>query len=278
MTQAMRYGVGAAIVGALVVSATAPTLAQRGAGRGPGQVQAQAGVVCPYGFQPGSGMGMGPGAGRGGYGTGRFASQPSWWNRIQTTDPAQKAQVDYIRGLHDQLRTAQRELALLGPNGDPARVTALQQQVAQLRTEVQKAHTAAFKAGIQPLCPVGVGAGQGGWWNRVNPTDPAAKALVTRIRALHQELRDLRLQLAKAAPGSEAAAGLQARIEAKVAEVQAAHTEAWKLGDKLGFTPGLGMGPGAGRGMGAGRAMGRGMGFGRGAGLNPNCPFNAPAG
>ena len=101
-----------AVVAALVVS---PLFAQgRGAGRG--NAYGARGLPCPYGYtQPN------PNAG-------------GWWTRVNPTDPQQKAFVEQVKALHDQIRQEQFELAqLLANKADKTAIEAKQAEINALK-------------------------------------------------------------------------------------------------------------------------------------------------
>lgn len=106
-----------AVVAALVVS---PLLAQgRGAGRG--NAYGARGLPCPYGYtQPN------PNAG-------------GWWTRVNPTDPQQKAFVEQVKALHDQIRQKQFELAqLLANKADKTAIEAKQAEINALREQLHQ--------------------------------------------------------------------------------------------------------------------------------------------
>lgn len=106
-----------AVVAALVVS---PLLAQgRGAGRG--NAYGARGLPCPYGYtQPN------PNAG-------------GWWTRVNPTDPQQKAFVEQVKALHDQIRQKQFELAqLLANKADKTAIEAKQAEIDALREQLHQ--------------------------------------------------------------------------------------------------------------------------------------------
>lgn len=106
-----------AVVAALVVS---PLLAQgRGAGRG--KAYGARGLPCPYGYtQPN------PNAG-------------GWWTRVNPTDPQQKAFVEQVKALHDQIRQKQFELAqLLANKADKTAIEAKQAEINALREQLHQ--------------------------------------------------------------------------------------------------------------------------------------------
>lgn len=106
-----------AVVAALVVS---PLLAQgRRAGRG--NAYGARGLPCPYGYtQPN------PNAG-------------GWWTRVNPTDPQQKAFVEQVKALHDQIRQKQFELAqLLANKADKTAIEAKQAEINALREQLHQ--------------------------------------------------------------------------------------------------------------------------------------------
>lgn len=106
-----------AVVAALVVS---PLFAQgRGAGRG--NAYGARGLPCPYGYtQPN------PNAG-------------GWWTRVNPTDPQQKAFVEQVKALHDQIRQEQFELAqLLANKADKTAIEAKQAEINALREQLHQ--------------------------------------------------------------------------------------------------------------------------------------------
>ncbi len=107
----------ATVVTAMTIS---PVLAQgRGAGRG--NAYGVRGIPCPYGYtQPN------PNAG-------------GWWTRVSPTDPQQKAFVEQVRALHDQIRRKQFELAQMQVNkADQSTIAAKQAEIDALREQLHQ--------------------------------------------------------------------------------------------------------------------------------------------
>jgi len=239
MSRKTGIALGLATAGILILTASMPVLAQRRAGmmgqRAPqGQTFNRA-----SGVMPGAGLGFGRGFGLG-YG--------GWWTRVTPTTPEEKAFVEKITALHNELR----QLVI---SNAPA------QQIAAKRAEIhdlmlknsQLVQALLSKAGVG--LGRGYGLGPGGWWTSVTPTTPEEKAFLDRLTKLHTELRQL---IISGAPAEQ--------IIAKRTEIFNLMQQNSSLVQKLA--------PRAG----AGRGRGFGMGFGRGLGLglNPYCPFLNP--
>lgn len=118
-----------------------------GPGQGAGYVRM--GLPCPYGNVP-----QGPNAG-------------GWWTRVNPTTPEQKAFVDKVTQLHNQIREKNFQAAALrASNGDPKQIAALEKDVQNLQTEL---HDYMYKNWNirQQLGPGGRGAtmgpGRQGW-------------------------------------------------------------------------------------------------------------------
>lgn len=103
----------------------------QGGGPGPG--------ICPCG---GAGFGPGAGYGRSGMPCPFGYTQPNpnaggWWTRVKPTTKEQKAFVDEVTSLHEQIRQRQFELNNLRiSKGDPKRIASLENELADLRTRL----------------------------------------------------------------------------------------------------------------------------------------------
>lgn len=234
MSRKAKLVLGTLIAGVLVSTASMPVLAQRRAGmtaqRAP---RGQALVV------PGAGLGFGRGLGLG-YG--------GWWTRVTPSTPEEKAFIERITALHNELR----QLVI---SNAPA------QQIAAKRAEIHDLMVKNNQLVQALLSKAGIGIGRGGygpggWWTRVTPTTPEEKAFLDQLTKLHTELRQL---VITGAPAEQ--------IIAKRTEIYNLMQQNAPLVQKLA--------PRAG----AGRGRGFGMGFGRGLGLglNPYCPFLNPS-
>ncbi len=77
-------------------------------------------------------------------------------------------------------------------------------------------------------CPYGYtqpNPNAGGWWTRVNPTDPQQKQFVEQVRALHEQIRQKQWELVQMQT-NKADAGA---IEAKQAEINALREQLHQL-------------------------------------------------
>ena len=144
-----------------------------GPGQGAGYVRM--GLPCPYGNVP-----QGPNAagrtnayyGPSGQPCPYGYAQPNpnaggWWTRVNPTTPEQKAFVDKVTQLHNQIRDKNFQAAALrASNGDPKQIAALEKDVENLQTEL---HDYMYKNWNirQQLGPGGRGATMGpgryGW-------------------------------------------------------------------------------------------------------------------
>lgn len=127
------------LVAFLIILALAATLAYAyGSGRGPRMAGPPAG--CPR-------MGIGPAGGG------------AWWMTAQPKTPEEKAFIDKVRGLHEEIRTKQFELARLrNQKGTEKQIASLEKEIAKLRTQLHETlwnnRELAMKLGAGP----GVGA------------------------------------------------------------------------------------------------------------------------
>lgn len=88
-------------------------------GRLGGTGNGQLGLPCPYGYEQPNPNGGG------------------WWTRVEPNTPEQKAFVDRLRDLHNQIREKQMKLSQLrNSNGDANAMTALDREIQSLRTEL----------------------------------------------------------------------------------------------------------------------------------------------
>ncbi|MGC8835304.1 MAG: hypothetical protein ACP5R4_14750, partial [Armatimonadota bacterium] len=170
MSRKARLVLGTLIAGVLVSTASMPVLAQRRAGMAAQRApRGQAFVVSRAGLGFGRGLGLGYGG---------------WWTRVTPSTPEEKAFIERITALHNELR----QLVI---NNAPA------QQIAAKRAEIhnlmvknsQLVQALLSKAGIG--IGFGYGIGPGGWWTRVTPTTPEEKAFLDQLTKLHTELRQL---------------------------------------------------------------------------------------
>ncbi len=112
---------------------------------------------------------MGPGGRLGGTGNGRLGlpcpngyTQPNpnaggWWTQVQPTTPEQKAFVEKVGSLHNQIREKQMTLAQIrNGNGDPKGIANLESDISALRTELYD-----FMSNNQQIRQQLGGAGQG---------------------------------------------------------------------------------------------------------------------
>lgn len=104
-------------------------------------------------------------------------------------------------------------LALVASTGFAQRQRATQGQGALARVRTRDAHTQRVGRGqggkINPQA--------GGWWNRVNPTDPPQQAFAQEVAALHNQIREAQLalrQLETAQADPQIIAAKQAEIAA----------------------------------------------------------------
>lgn len=85
----------------------------------------------------------------------------------------------------------------------------------------------AYGAKGQP-CPYGYmqpNPNAGGWWTRVDPTNPQQKQFVEQVMRLHEEIRQKQFELAQL----QKAKADQAAIDAKQAEIQALRSQLHQL-------------------------------------------------
>lgn len=130
----------------------------------------------------------------------------------------------------------------------------------------------AYGAKGQP-CPYGYtqpNPNAGGWWTRVNPTDPQQKQFVEQVKALHEQIRQKQWELAQ----MQANKADTAAIEAKQAEINALREQLHQLQvSNRELKQGIMQQNRGGRGFGGG---GNGQGVRQRTqmrGGNPNCPF-----
>lgn len=77
-------------------------------------------------------------------------------------------------------------------------------------------------------CPYGYtqpNPNAGGWWTRVNPTDPQQKAFVEQVKALHEQIRQKQFELAR----MQANKADQSAIAAKQTEINALRDQLHQL-------------------------------------------------
>lgn len=130
----------------------------------------------------------------------------------------------------------------------------------------------AYGAKGQP-CPYGYtqpNPNAGGWWTRVNPTDPQQKQFVEQVKALHEQIRQKQWELAQMQANKADAKA----IEAKQAEISALREQLHQLQvSNRELKQSIMQQNRGGRGFGGG---GNGQGVRQRAqmrGGNPNCPF-----
>lgn len=124
----------------------------------------------------------------------------------------------------------------------------------------------AYGAKGQP-CPYGLtqpNPNAGGWWTRVDPTDPQQKQFVEQVRALHEQIRQKQWELAQ----MQANKVDTKAIEAKQAEVNALREQLHQLqvSNRELRQSILQQNRGGGNGQGMRQRA-------RMRGSNPNCPF-----
>lgn len=120
-------------------------------------------------------------------------------------------------------------------------------------------------------------AGGGGWWTRVNPTDPKQKAFVEEVGKLHNQIREAQLELRTL----ETAKADTATIEAKKTELNALRNQLCELQNKnLELKQQIMQSAPAGRGSGRGWCRGGCCWMGcpvncgvPACGICPNCPY-----
>lgn len=130
----------------------------------------------------------------------------------------------------------------------------------------------AYGAKGQP-CPYGYtqpNPNAGGWWTRVNPTDPQQKQFVEQVKALHEQIRQKQWELAQMRTNKADAKA----IGAKQAEINALREQLHQLqSSNRELKQDIMQQNRGGRGFGGG---GHGQGVRQRAqmrGTNPNCPF-----
>ena len=127
-------------------------------GPGQGAGYARMGLPCPYGNTP---QVVGAGYGRLGWPCPYGYTQPNpnaggWWTRVNPTTPEQKAFVDKVTDLHNQIRQKNFELAQLrATNGDPNKIAVLEKDIENLRSELHDYLTKNIQIRQQ--------LGRGGW-------------------------------------------------------------------------------------------------------------------
>lgn len=122
-------------------------------------------------------------------------------------------------------------------------------------------------------CPYGYtqpNPNAGGWWTRVNPTDPQQKQFVEQVKALHEHIRQKQWELAQMQANKADAKA----VEAKQAEINALREQLHQLQfSNRELKQGIMQQNRGGRGFGGG---GNGQGVRQRMqmrGGNPNCPF-----
>jgi len=167
-----RAAIAGTVAGVLAMALLAGALPGQGRGMGWGRGQ---GMGMGRGAGAGWCMGLGPGAGAGG-----------WWTRVTPQTPEQRAFVDQVARLHNEIRAANlAALALQAQDASQDRLAPKLQEVAALRArlaKISRSNSALLQqmgvpagygicdgTGPRPGCPMagfGRGRGMGGGMGR----------------------------------------------------------------------------------------------------------------
>ena len=127
------------------------------------QIRDKLGLPAGVGIGPGAGMGFGRGMGMG-IGLGAGMGWGGWWTRVTPQTDAEKAFVQRITELHQQVRTTQLSLrTMIASNADPKAIADQQAKIASTCSQIQKlmADNAALLQRLAGTATAGPGWGMG---------------------------------------------------------------------------------------------------------------------